>query len=529
MAAWKFIVGLGLVLIAAAAAFPQEELGDPILFSFRGTACRVIVRSVPSGSVVILQMMGGETWLCPAAGGENLFPVVQVFEDRFFVMWTHYGKEETGLGIYDSRTTDGRVIPLPGLSFVSSPMMVLQGQSPRGVLILGNSSDNDDIFFLTLFDCGLTNLTRTPASEKWFAIQPAADGLLVSTATLWEKVLYDLNLRTLRLEVRERSILKPRTQALERTVRTDETDCALDNTYIAFGDSITWGMMRMYGLKGEYHPELAYPERMRALLAAIYGPAYPINLGVPGEDSYGGTLRVDKDLDGHPGLYFLLMLGTNDCFSGKSSINSITENLAYIIDSARSRRMWVIVSTIPPRKDRFGDMRYVRRRIANLNDHIARLASDKSIGFIDTHKAFMDFDPPDGWMSLLEDIGGNHPSPAGQMIIAHLFADCLAAFSPGIPSPIERSGEGSSLKRISWDPCCESDFAFFRLEFGPTIQKMTSTAKTTGSSFSFSGLPFGDIYFRIQAADKTGHYSPFTMIYIIAERVHIDRQHPSGE
>ena len=191
--------------------------------------------------------------------------------------------------------------------------------------------------------------------------------------------------------------------------------------------------------------------------------------------------------------------------------------------------MRVIVSTIPPRKDRFGDMRYVRRRIANLNDHIARLASDKSIGFIDTHKAFMDFDPPDGWMSLLEDIKGNHPSPAGQMIIAHLFADCLAAFSPGIPSPIERSGEGSSLKRISWDPCCESDFAFFRLEFGPTIQKMTSTAKTTGSSFSFSGLPFGDIYFRIQAADKTGHYSPFTMIYIIAERVHIDRQHPSGE
>jgi lysophospholipase L1-like esterase len=525
----KIIIGLGLVLITAAAVLPQDELGNPIPFSFGGTTCRVIVRSVPSGSVVILQMMGGETPLCPAEGGENLFPAVEVFGDRFFVMWAHYEKEETGLGIYDSRTTDGRVIPLPGLSFVSSPTMVLQGQSPRGVMILGNSSDNDDIFFLNLLDCSLTNLTRTPPSEKWFAIQPAAGGLLVSTATLREKVLYDLNLRTLRVRIRARSILKPRTQALEKTVRTDETDCALANKYIAFGDSITWGMMRMNGLEGYYHPELAYPERMRALLAAIYGPAHPINLGVPGEDAYGGTLRVDKDLDGHPGLYFLLMLGTNDCFTGKSSINSIVENLAYIIDSACSRRMRVIVSTIPPRKDTFGDLRYVRRRIANLNDHIVRLAPEKSIGFIDTHKAFMDYDPPDGWMSLLEDTGGNHPSPEGQMVIAHLFADCLAAFSPGIPQPIERSGEGSSAKRIKWNPCCESDFAFFRLEFGPAIQKMTGTATTAGNSFSFSGLPFGDIYFRIQAADKAGHFSPFTMIYSIAERAHIDFRPPAGE
>jgi lysophospholipase L1-like esterase len=529
MAAWKFIVGLGLVLIAAAAAFPQEELGDPIPFSFGGTACRVIVRSVPSGSVVILQMMGGETPLCPAVGGENLFPVVQVFGDRFFVMWAHYGKEETGLGIYDSRTTDGRVIPLPGLSFVSSPMMVLQGKSPRGVMILGNSSNNDDIFFLDLPDCSLTNMTCTPASEKWFAIQPKAGGLMVSTATLWEKVLYDLNVRTHRVEVRERSILKPRTQASKRTVRTDEADCTRDNTYIAFGDSITWGLMRMYGLEGEYHPELAYPERMRALLSAFYGPAYPINLGVPGEDTYGGTLRIDQDLDGHPGLYFLLMLGTNDCISGKFSIDSVIENIDYIIGSAGSRRMRVIISTIPPRKDRFGDKNYVLRQIAALNGRIGMLASDKSIGFIDTHKAFMDYDPPDGWMSLLEDTGGNHPSPEGQMVIADLFSGCLAAFSPGIPSGVKKfSNEGSTLKRFDWDPCCESDFAFFRLEFGPTIQAMTGSATTTGSSFSFHDLPSRNFYFRIKTVDKAGHFSPFTRIYTIAERDRHDRQrrHP---
>jgi lysophospholipase L1-like esterase len=312
-------------------------------------------------------------------------------------------------------------------------------------------------------------------------------------------------------------------------VRTNEADCALDNTYIAFGDSITWGLMRMYGLEGEYHPELAYPERMRALLSAFYGPAYPINLGVPGETTYDGTLRVDKDLDGHPGLYFLLMMGTNDCIWGKISIDSIMENIEYFVGSARSRQMRVIISTIPPRKDWFGDENYILRRIADLNSRIGLLASDKSIGFIDTHTAFMSFNPPDGWKSLLEDIKGNHPNPAGHMVIADLFAGCLAAFSPGIPSGVKKlSSEEPSLRRISWDACCESDFAFFRLEFGPTIQEMTGTATTAGSLFSFHGLPSHALYFRIQTIDKADHFSSFTRIYAIVERDRSNRRrrHP---
>ena len=525
----KIVIGLGLVLITSASAFPQAELGDPVPFIFGGMACSLLVRSIPSGSIVILQMGGGETPLCPAAGGENLFPEVQVFGNRFFVMWAHYGIEETGLGIYDSRTADGRIIPLPGLSFISSPKLVFQGQNPRGVIILGNASNNDDLFFLDLRDGCLTNLTLTPTSEKWFAIQPSAGGLLISTATLQERLLYYFNVGTLRAEVSERTVLKPQTQAPARIAPAHESDCSLANTYIAFGDSITWGKMRMYDLEGEYHPELAYPERMKALLAAFYGPAYPVNLGVPGQNTYDGTLRVDKDLDGHPGLYFLLMLGTNDCISGKFSIDSVMENIEYMVGSAGSRRMRVIISTIPPRKDKFGDKNYVLKQIAALNDRLGRLAADKSIGFIDTHKAFMDYDPPDGWMSLLEDTGGNHPSPAGQMVIADLFAGCLAAFSPGLPSGVKKfSSEGSTLKRFDWDPCCESDFAFFRLEFGFAIREMTHTTTTTGSTFSYNDFPSRNFYFRIRAVDKAGHFSPFTRIYTIAERERYDRRrsHP---
>ena len=187
--------------------------------------------------------------------------------------------------------------------------------------------------------------------------------------------------------------------------------------------------------------------------------------------------------------------------------------------------MRVIVSTIPPRKDAFGNKEHVLKNIESLNSRIGRLASEQSIGFIDTHKAFMEYDPPDGWMSLLEDMGGNHPSPAGQLVIADLFAGCLAAFSPGIPSGVEQAYRRRVLpEKNRWDPCCESDFAFFRLEFGPTIQEMTGSTTTTGSSFSFHGLPSRDLYFRIRTVDKNGHYSSFTSIYAIAVRDRSDQR-----
>jgi len=105
----------------------------------------------------------------------------------------------------------------------------------------------------------------------------------------------------------------------------------------------------------------------------------------------------------------------------------------------------------------------------------------------------------------------------------------LAAFSPGIPSGVKKfSNEGSTLKRFDWDPCCESDFAFFRLEFGFSIQEMTHTTTTAGSTFSYYDFPSRDLYFRIQTVDKANHFSSFTRIYAIVERDRSDRRrrHP---
>ena len=512
LAGWIF-------LFTAALAYPQIEIGDPILFKTGGRDYQVTVRAVSGGSTVFLRGLGSEKELS-LGGGEDLFPVVKTLEDHFFVLWVHYQRDRMGFGLYDSRVDAGRVLLAPGFSFLSSPTLVLQGREPRGIIFLGNASDNDDIYFLSLWDGCLVNLSRTRVSEKRFSVELDAGGVLISASTLQERVLYHLDLPTLSVSIRERRPLRPGASAGNRFEGTLETDPRiLENTYIAFGDSITWGKMRINGLDGEYHPELAYPEKMRSRLASFYGPAYPVNLGIPGDSTYGGALRIDADLAANPGLYFLLMLGTNDCINNEFSIDSVMEDVEYIISKAEAKARRIIISTIPPRKDFLGGLRFVKDNIASLNMSIGEMAIRRKIGFVDTHLAFMNYNPPAGWKSLLEDIVGNHPSPAGHVVIATLFSDGLAAFPPGLPTGMKPLPTiKTNQKAFYWQPCYESDFSFFRLEYGYTLTKMVFTATTGGTYFLFTILPYQlnihfriplKVYFQIQSVDNAGHASPF--------------------
>jgi len=505
-------LGALFALVLALPLKAQTETGEPVTFGIKGKTYRVSSMAVPSGRAVILQDREGEKILSPPGRGENLFPVVQARMDHFFILWTRYLGPETGLGIYDSRSGGGRIVPLPGLTFMSSPSLVYAGPEPRGVVFRGNASGNDDLFFLDLWTGRLINLTRTPVSEKRFTIARVPGGILISTATLRERVRYHFDLSTLEVSVRQR---ETRTRGIgpRRLGGGDGDPAVLENTFCAFGDSITWGKMRMDGLDGEHHPELAYPEKMILRLEAVYGPAYAINLGIPGETTYDGALRIDADLESNPGLYFILMMGTNDCGSGEFSIDSVMENIAYILDAATRGRRRIIVSTIPPRKDLLGSSEFVLSNIASLNERIEETAAARGLAFIDTHKAFMEYDPPEGWKFLLEDIVGNHPGPGGHLLIADLFARRLADFPPGIPSGIQRRiPAASALQRaIGWRFCRESDFSFFRIEYGPTAAALTSVVTTSQPFFVFDKVPpEKEIFFRIQAVDRDDNSSAFS-------------------
>lgn len=516
MSAKSVIRGV-LFFALAAAAFPQAEPWDPVPFVSGGKTYRLVVRCVPSGTFVVLSDGKTETVLGGAAG-DNLFPSAQAAGGRFHALWINYQDGRTGLGLYDSGTRTSRVIPLDGLKFAGSPVLLERAGRPFGVVLLGNASDNDDIFFLNLGDNRLTNVSRSPRSEKRFTVEPVPGGILIRAESLTDRARYlleDGGARFGLLGREPRRIPSPRGTA----VPPEEGDCRPANTYAAFGDSITFGVMRMANLLGEVHPELAYPERVREILAKSFGPAYPVNLGVPGQQTYEGALRVRGDLDAVNGLYFLLMMGTNDCIHGYFSVDSSMESLAYIIDAAKERGMRVIISTIPPRKDGLGSVRFVRDNIAAFNLATAALAASMGIGFIDTHGAFMASAPPDGWKVLLEDIGGNHPSPAGHTIIATLFAGALAAFPPLDPSHIRNvSTEEPTVRRFRWDTGCESDLAGFRVEFGVQPGRFDRVAVTRESTIVFPGFPSAVVYFRIQAEDTGGHRSGYTRTFRTAER-----------
>jgi len=126
--------GIVLFLFAQTALRGQAEVDNSISFRAGESICSVSVRIVPSGSGLFLCDAEGEKMLSPPGRGENLFPVVLICRDHFFVLWTRYLGPETGLGIYDSRFDDGRIIPLPGLSFMPSPSLVLAGAEPMGVV-----------------------------------------------------------------------------------------------------------------------------------------------------------------------------------------------------------------------------------------------------------------------------------------------------------------------------------------------------------------------------------------------------------
>jgi lysophospholipase L1-like esterase len=508
-----------MLLFVAVLGFSLNELGDPVRFQIGGQDYQVAVRPVSGGCAIVLQGAGGERVLSLGGGGEDLFPVVTTSGDHFFIFWIHVQPDRRDYVLYDSRAGAARMLDFAGFTFLSKPGLILQSGEPWGIVFLGNRSDNDDVFFFDLWDGRLVNLSRTPVSEKKFSVELDGETIRVSALTLQERVEYRMNRATLDVTVRDRRLLKSGAGAADGSGRPAAASDPriLANTFVAFGDSITWGKMRMNDLEGEYHPELAYPEQMRSLLASSYGPAYPVNLGIPGNTTFDGTDRIDADLAANPGIYFLLMLGTNDVIFNWFSVDSSLENIEYMISAAEAKGMRVIISTIPPRKDSLGGLLFVQNNIAGLNAGIRDLAARRKIGFVDTHTAFMNANPPEGWKSLLEDVVGNHPSPAGQVVIAKLFAFSLEAFPPALPAgvtalPAPRPGQ----EPFYWQPCYESDFSFFRLEYGFSLNKMIFSATTPRTYYLFTILPYQvgvrlpgrlTIYFRIQSVDKAGNAS----------------------
>ena len=524
---FKKIPGVAVLFFCLLAfpAFSQEESDQMRVFQVIDQTFRL--ETVPSadGFHIVLDNGHYEN-LSRDFPGDNIFPYVEVAGDRFFVSWINDRQGDVSLCFFDSAEGRARVLAAGGYTFIChETRILLSGNRPQFIFFKGNQAGNDDIFCYDFSSGQVKNLTQTPENEKTFTLLRENRRVYLDIRTLYDRLRYRFQGERVLLErlSRERVLaeIKP---------RPIETASAATNTYLAFGDSITWGKMRMNDLPedptGEYHhPELAYPQKIQDMLADEYGLLDYYNRGIPGEFTLDGASRIVDELTSNPAKYFLLMEGTNDARMNQFSVDSSLENLRYIVSAALANKMNIVISTIPPRNDSMNIPRVIDN-IKNLNAGIIALSGTKNIKYIDTYTTFMNYNPPDGWKTLLEDRGkeydktregGQHPSPLGHIEITKLFIPQMLAYPPAPPTGISVQQPKKHFLTVDWLQNEEFDFYGYIIEYGYLPGSFPHSITTTGTSFSLMHPPFvltfhAKLYFRIQGVDKGNNRGKFTSV-----------------
>ena len=553
-------VALSVFLLLEGLLFSQEE-ELPKIFQLKGKTYTVAASSPAAGSSDILFHGEISKNLSRDIPGENVLPQVVVSGDYFYVSWINYKKGDVSLCFYDSAQDCSRVLAAGGFKFIgAAPGIVFDRHLPRVLIFRANNSTNVDLFGYSFLTGAVKRITRTPACERTFFLKNniTSDGtvghideinerdsystektgfaflesteasIIIETRTLYHHFRYLFKPENLESRsIYKKEIPRPPVQPVEMTPETI-------NTYIAFGDSITWGKMRMNDLPfdptGEYrHPEFAYPQKIKETLETIYGYG-KINyysLGEPGGDTYTRMENIYGLLQAYSGKYFLLMLGTNDAYKWiQFELNQSLENLEYIVDAALSKNMRVVISTIPPRNDGFNTPLVVAQ-IEALNAGIIALAGEKNIKYIDTYTAFRKYNSPWGWESLLEDRGasftrtgeaGQHPSPLGHQVITELFVPRILEFPPEAPAGISTSQEDKGRVSVQWDENYEFDLSHYEIVFGYMPGSLNLSLSSDSAAVTFIRPPFFSdlsqqrVYFSIRAVDDSGNSSDFSTI-----------------
>ena len=495
---------------AATFAYPEEQA---VSFQFNGKDYRIEVRLSETGSDILMTTAGEMPKnLSFSLPGENLFPGITKNEpgNRFAVYWMHYRRDDVQLGYYDSQTNESRLLPLVNFKYAYPLRVVFYNDIPCFLLFKGNNSDNTDIFYYHLEKGGVKNITQTPDSEQVFDILDEENRIFIETDSLFHHYRYRIKKRSLKIKL---------TKKLEIERDGDRQPAATGvflaiNTIAAFGDSITWGRMNMDDLEGDYHPELAYLAQLQEILADNYGETGAINLGYPGDTAFDGIQRMDEVFSDIDAFFCLVMFGTNDVIQGIDP-DATVQNLEYIVTRAMDNyKMYPIVSTIPPQR-RYTPDQYRKDQTEALNDRIIEMAVQNDIPYIDTYTTFMNY--PGGWLVLLEDIKGNHPSPPGHRVIAGLFQGRVLEPPPAKPEDVVISVPGTSPGTIEWSANEEFDFSHYLIEFGYSRSSLNRTVTTPYNYYRFIPPPMVSpfdfkIYFRICSVDMEGYASEFTEI-----------------
>ncbi len=421
----------------------------PIIFVIFILVCQIVDGSVISKSKFRLGNFDSSIWVESDSGrsdimidtgsvknlsssfpGENLFPKIFINRDEVFTTWINYKGGVFRMIFYNSIIDNSEIVIDDKFSFISKETEVIfSGDEPRAIIFRGiKNSNNEDLFLYDLSRGKMKRIAFTDMNEKTIKVennQLSDDGsFYIETETIKNHYLYlvsidDLNVRL--LEKKRNAYFKQRTQRVDNSNST--------KYLIGFGDSITWGKIRMNDLEGSFHPELTYWSRVAEFLSNNYRKTEGINLGVNRDSSYMGLLRMREDFKDVNAYICFIMFGTNDVANGSFSCSSTCENIKQIYEIAENEfGLLPVYITIPPQKQYLSGIQFFKEKTEALNKSLHAMSKREKLLCVGIYDDFINYYL--GWEVLLEDIKGNHPSPTGHQVIADRIVSLLAEIYP---------------------------------------------------------------------------------------------------
>lgn len=191
--------------------------------------------------------------------------------------------------------------------------------------------------------------------------------------------------------------------------------------FLAFGDSMTEGLLEVRPAGTSPSERLDYPSQLAGMLTSTFvgQPIEVVNAGRGGERATEGLARLPRLLAReHPDV-LLLMEGTNDLVDYQQGVSASIEALTRMVTMAQGAHVRTLIASIPPQ--RLGSRRaWAGQMVPVFNARLRRVAIDKGWKLVNVDFAF------DNLNTLLGP-DGLHPTAAGYHRIAQTFFDAITA------------------------------------------------------------------------------------------------------